>query len=117
MLCSNLGNEKFDAGQIKYSCGPQVPTSVLRYRVMRRVTCLTHTSEIKNLLNSYFIWLSLINFMIFICVKKTDYVSVIFRTGSRATHVVRVGNHVYAGTRLVTLVQTVLNNICLEDPL
>ena len=54
---------------------------------------------------------------IHLCEKKTDYVSVIFRTGSRATHVVRVSNHVYAGTRLVTLVQTVLNNICLEDPL
>jgi len=34
--------------------------------------------------------------------EDTDYVSVIFRTGPRATHMVRAGDLVPGGTTLVT---------------
>ena len=65
------------------------------YRLMRRITSLIHTSEIKILLNL----LSII--LVLILCSDIDHANVIFRTSPRATCMVIAGDLVPAGTTLV----------------
>jgi len=66
-----------------------------------KATSLIHKFEMKDLLNLSLFMLLLIKFNDINLHEGTYHVADIFRTGPRATHMVRAGNVVPAGTMLV----------------